>query len=283
MSAAKAKPSARPTRWTSRLLDGLTAFLSVLWLFPLLVSLWMSIRPQFASADASTLFLGLFTLDNYRSAWAISPWPIHYVNTLIFVMGTLLVQVVTVTLAGYTFARMQFPGRGLLLLVVLAQLMIPSTVLLAQNFVTIRNLGLYDTQVAMMMPYLGSAFGTLLLRQAFRSVPYELEEAARVDGASVWVVIFRIYVPLSIPSYVAFSLVSISSHWNEFLWPLIVTQSEAVRPLTVGLNKLVQSSEVGALYNQQMAGTILVIAPLVLLFMRWQKQFIESFAQSGIK
>jgi sn-glycerol 3-phosphate transport system permease protein len=283
MSAAKAKPSARPTRWTSRLLDGLTVLLSLLWLFPLLVSLWMSLRPQFASADPGSLLLGLFTLDNYHDAWRISPWGTHYVNTLIFVIGTLLVQLVTVTLAGYVFARLRFPGRGLLLLLVLSQLMIPSTVLLAQNFVTIRSLGLYDTQVAMMMPYFGSAFGTLLLRQAFRSVPYELEEAARVDGANVWHVLRHIYVPLSVPSYVAFGLVSISSHWNEFLWPLIVTQSEAVRPLTVGLNKLVQSSEVGALYNQQMAGTILVIAPLVLLFMRWQKQFIESFAQSGIK
>ncbi|MCS6835634.1 MAG: carbohydrate ABC transporter permease [Anaerolineae bacterium] len=283
MSAAKRQSARRPIRWTSRLLDSLTVLLSLLWLFPLVVSLWMSFRPQFASADSSALLLGLFTLDNYYDAWRISPWGTHYVNTLIFVVGTLLVQLVTVTLAAYAFARLRFPGRDLLLLLVLAQLMIPSTVLLAQNFVTIRNLGLYDSHIAMMMPYFGSAFGTLLLRQAFRSVPYELEEAARVDGANVWQVLRHVYVPLSVPSYVAFSLVSISSHWNEFLWPLIVTQSESVRPLTVGLNKLVQSSEVGALYNQQMAGTILVIAPLVLLFMRWQKQFIESFAQSGIK
>ena len=104
--------------------------------------------------------------------------------------------------------------------------MIPTGVLLVQNFATIRELGLFDTRWALMLPYWGSAFGTLLLRQAFREVPYELEEAARIDGAN-WLQIMRnVYVPLSIPSYVAFALVSISSHWNEFLWPLIITRTE---------------------------------------------------------
>ena len=123
----------------------------------------------------------------------------------------------------------------------------------------------------------------LLLRQSFREVPYELEEAARIDGAN-WLQIMRnVYVPLSIPSYVAFALVSISSHWNEFLWPFIITRTEEIRPLTVGLNKLYQTSDVGAVYGQLMAGTIIVIAPLVILFMLFQRRFIESFASSGIK
>jgi sn-glycerol 3-phosphate transport system permease protein len=186
-------------------------------------------------------------------------------------------------MSGYAFARMKFLGRDLLLFLVLLQLMIPTGVLLVQNFATIRTLGLFDTQVALMVPYWGSAFGTLLLRQAFREVPFELEEAARIDGAN-WLQIMRaVYIPLSIPTYVAFALVSISSHWNEFLWPLIVTRSDDVRPLTVALNKLLKTTEVGALYGQLMAGTILVIAPLVILFMLFQRRFIESFASSGIK
>ncbi|MEP6988532.1 MAG: carbohydrate ABC transporter permease, partial [Chloroflexota bacterium] len=193
------------------------------------------------------------------------------------------VQVVTITMAGYAFARMKFAGRDILLFLILLQLMIPTGVLIVQNFVIVRNLGLFDTQVALMLPYWGSAFGTLLMRQAFREVPYELEEAARIDGAN-WLQIMRnIYIPLSIPTYVAFSLVSISSHWNEFLWPFIVTRSDAVRPLTVALNKLLKTTEVGALYGQLMAGTVLVIAPLVILFILFQRRFIESFASSGIK
>ncbi|MFN8447035.1 MAG: carbohydrate ABC transporter permease [Anaerolineae bacterium] len=198
-------------------------------------------------------------------------------------VGVLVVQLVTITMAGYAFARLKFVGRGILLFLILLQIMIPTAVLLVQNFATIRELGLFDTRWALMLPYWGSAFGVLLMRQAFREVPFELEEAARIDGAN-WLQIMRhVYVPLTIPTYVAFALVSVSSHWNEFLWPFIVTRTEEVRPLTVGLNKLYQTTDVGALYGQLMAGTLIVVAPLVILFILFQRRFIESFASSGIK
>ncbi len=293
----------RPRSPGSLVANALIITLSLLWLVPLLFTVLVSVRPenapitngnvffdcmfspaQAANTRSSLIIAGCrFTLENYQDAWAVAPWPTHYANSLIFVVGTLAVQVVTITMAGYAFARLRFVGRDLLLFLILLQLMIPTGVLLVQNFMTIRNLGLFDTQWALMLPYWGSAFGTLLLRQAFREVPYELEEAARIDGAS-WIQIMRnIYVPLSIPTYVAFALVSISSHWNEFLWPFIVTRSDLVRPLTVALNKLLKTTEVGALYGQLMAGTILVIAPLVILFILFQRRFIESFASSGIK
>jgi sn-glycerol 3-phosphate transport system permease protein len=244
----------------------------------------MSVRPATDPITGGNIFFGSsFTLENYGLAWAVAPWPQHYLNSLIFVFGTLAVQLVTITMAGYAFARLRFWGRDVLLFIILLQLMIPTGVLIVQNFATIRALGLFDTHLALMLPYWGSAFGTLLLRQAFREVPLELEEAARIDGAN-WPQVMRyVYVPLSVPTYVAFALVSISSHWNEFLWPFIITRSESVRPLTVGLNKLYQTSDVGALYGQLMAGTLLVIAPLVILFLLFQRRFIESFATSGIK
>lgn len=270
--------------WRERFLDIFTIAFALIWMFPLIISIFMSLRPPTDPLTNGNIFFGSgLTLDNYASAWRIAPWIAHYGNSLLFVVGTLVVQLATVTMAGYAFARLQFVGRQTLLIVMLLQIMIPNSVLIAQNFRTIRDLGLYDTQVAMMMPYWGSAFGVLLLRQTFRSIPYELEEAARIDGANLFQILRHVYIPLSLPAYVAFGIVSVSSHWNEFLWPLIVTQSESVRPLTVGLNKLVQSAEVGALYHQQMAGTIMVIAPLTLLFLFFQRQFIESFAQSGIK
>jgi sn-glycerol 3-phosphate transport system permease protein len=270
--------------WMSRLATLATVIIAIIWLIPLIFSVLMSFRPPAEPVNIGNIFVGSrMTLENYQAAWQVAPWLSHYVNTLIFVFGVLGVQLVTITMAGYAFARMQFLGRNLLLVLILLQLMIPTGVLLVQNFATIRRLGLFDTHVALMLPYWGSAFGVLLMRQTFRGIPFELEEAARIDGAN-WLQIMRhVYVPLSLPAYVSFAIVSISSHWNEFLWPFIVTRSEEVRPLTVGLNKLFHTSEVGAQYGQLMAGTLMVIAPLMLLFIFFQRRFIESFASSGIK
>ncbi len=268
----------------SRVADAVTTLLSLLWLSPLIFAILLSFRPPNEPITNGNIFFGsTITLDNYRAAWSVAPWLTHYLNSIIFVVGVLIVQLVTVTMAGYAFARMRFRGRDTLLLIILLQLMIPSGVLIVQNFATIRTLNLFDTHIALMLPYWGSAFGLLLMRQTFREIPFELEEAARIDGASLWQVLRHVYIPLSIPAYTAFALVSISSHWNEFLWPFIVTRSESVRPLTVGLSKLVATTDVGALYNQLMAGTLLVIAPLVILFMFFQRRFIESFARSGLK
>ncbi|MDX2160013.1 MAG: carbohydrate ABC transporter permease [bacterium] len=274
----------RASTFGGQLTTGFTILLALAWLTPLIFTILMSFRPPGEAVTQGSIFFGsTLTLENYRRAWEIAPWPAHYLNSVIFVVGTLVVQFFTVTMAAYAFARMKFFGRDLLLIVLLLQLMIPPVVLLVQNFATIRDLGLFDTHWAMMMPYWGSAFGTLLLRQAFREIPLELEEAARMDGANWYQVMRNIYVPLAVPTYIAFALVSVSSHWNEFLWPLVITQSESVRPLTVALNKLIRTADQGSMYSLLMAGTILVIAPLSLLFIAFQRRFVESFASSGIK
>jgi sn-glycerol 3-phosphate transport system permease protein len=268
----------------AHLTTALTIILALIWLMPLIFSILMSFRPPAEPVNQGNIFVGSrITLENYADAWAVAPWVGHYVNSIIFVLGTLAVQVFTITMAGYAFARMKFFGRDILLVLMLLQLMIPTGVLLVQNFATIRNLNLFDTHWALMMPYWGSAFGVLLLRQTFRGIPLELEEAARIDGANWLQIMGYVYVPLSIPAYVSFAIVSISSHWNEYLWPAIVTRAEEVRPLTVGLNRLYQTSEVGALYGQLMAGTLFVIAPLMILFILFQRRFIESFINSGLK
>ena len=253
-------------------------------LLPLVFTLLVSFRPEAEPVtNGNILFGSEITLRNYERAFAIAPWELHYANSIIFVAGTLLVQLFTVTTAAYAFARMKFFGRRLLLTIILLQLMIPSAVLLVQNFRIINLLGLFDTRIALMLPYWGSAFGVLLLRQTFREIPIELEEAARIDGANLIQLIRHVYVSNAIPAYLAFSLVSVSSHWNEFLWPFIITRSEEIRPLTVGLNKLIKTTDQGAFYGQLMAGTLIVIAPLVVLFMLFQRQFVESFARSGIR
>ena len=258
--------------------------LAVVFLVPLVFTILVSLRPETEPVSKGNIFGGSeVTLINYQRALNIAPWGLHYINSMIFVGGTLLVQLITVTAAAYAFARMRFFGRNLLLIVILLQLMIPSGVLLVQNFRMINTLGLFDTRIALMIPYWGSAFGVLLLRQTFREVPVELDEAARIDGANLFQVIRHVYVSNTIPAYLAFSLVSVSSHWNEFLWPFIITRSAEIRPLTVGLNKLIRTTDQGAFYGQLMSGTVIVIAPLVLLFLLFQRQFVESFARSGIR
>ena len=264
--------------------DALKIAFAIFFLLPLFFTILVSFRPEAEPVTNGNIFFGSeITTENYQRAFVIAPWSLHYLNSIAFVAGTLLVQLLTVTSAAYAFARMKFIGRNVLLLVILLQLMIPSGVLLVQNFRTINILGLFDTRVALMIPYWGSAFGVLLLRQTFREVPIELEEAARIDGANLFQVIRHVYVTNSIPAYLAFALVSVSSHWNEFLWPFIITRSEEIRPLTVGLNKLIKTTDQGAFYGQLMAGTLIVIAPLVILFLIFQRQFVESFARSGIR
>ena len=268
-----------------RRIAGVTkAVIAIVFLIPLVFTLLVSIRPEAQPVTKGNIFFGSeLTFENFEHALVIAPWSLHYLNSIIFVAGVLLVQLITVTGAAYAFARMRFFGRNLLLMIILLQLMIPSGVLLVQNFRMINILSLFDTRIALMIPYWGSAFGVLLLRQTFREVPIELEEAARIDGANLYQVIRHVYVTNAIPAYLAFALVSVSSHWNEFLWPFIITRSQEIRPLTVGLNKLIKTTDQGAFYGQLMAGTLIVIAPLVILFLLFQRQFVESFARSGIR
>jgi sn-glycerol 3-phosphate transport system permease protein len=244
----------------------------------------LSLRPQADALGSGNIFVGTsLSLENFQKAFDIAPWATYYLTTLIFVFGVLAVQLVTITLAGYAFARLQFFGKNFIFMVLLVQLMIPSAALLIPNFATIQGLGLYDNRLALMLPYFGSAFGTFLMRQSFRQVPKDLEEAARIDGSN-WLGLLRhVYVPSCLSAYVAFSLTSVSAHWNEFLWPLIVTASDENRVLAVGLSQLVRTSETGAQYGQIGAGTLIVVTPLLILFLVFQRQFINSFLQSGLK
>jgi sn-glycerol 3-phosphate transport system permease protein len=213
-------------------------------------------------------------------------------NTVVYVLGTVPVSVilgflfallVTISLAGFVFAHYQFVGKRWLFIVILLQMMIPTTALLAPNFSTIRVMGLFDTRLAIAIPYFGSAFGTFLMRQAFLSVPRDLVEAGIIDGCSWWQLMRHIYLPPSIPTLIAFGLASASFHWNEFIWPLVVTNSDSSRPLTAGLVRFTQLGEIGAQWSLLAAATLIVTAPLLIVFLLFQRRFIQSFLHSGIK
>ena len=260
------------------------AVLGVIWLGPMVWLFLVAFVPTTQLLVASPLvWLKHLHFGAFVDAWQVAPFPRLYVNTLVFVFGLLAVQVVTISLAGFALARMEFLGRNVIFFLFLAQLMVPATVLILPNYQTIVRLGWLDTYQGMMAPYFASAFGTFLMRQAFMQVPRELEDAARLEGASWLQVLWYVYIPVTRAPLLAFSIVSVTFHWNEFLWPLLVTNTVRSRPLTVGLALLAQSSETGAQWDQLAAGTLIIVAPILILIAIIQRQFTSSFVGSGIK
>jgi len=162
------------------------------------------------------------------------------------------------------------------------QLMIMPDVLIVENYRTMSRLGLLDTLAGIGLPYMASAFGVFLLRQTFKTVPKELDEAARVEGAGPLETLWRVYVPLARPVYIAYGLVSVSYHWNNFLWPLIVTNSVQSRPLTVGL-QVFSSVDQGVDWSIITAATLMTSGPLLVAFLLFQRQFVQSFMRAGIR
>jgi sn-glycerol 3-phosphate transport system permease protein len=254
--------------------------LAFLWILPLAYALWAAIHPSAYSAHF-TLNAPL-TLENFVKAWNAAPFARYFLNTFMLVTMILAAQLVLCTLAAYAFARFKFYGRELAFVLVLLQLMIMPDVLIVENYRTMTAAGIVDTIPAIGLPYMASAFGIFLLRQTFKTVPSELDEAARVEGASPLQVLLKVYVPLAKPIYVAYGLVSISYHWNNFLWPLIITNSVSTRPLTVGL-QIFASSDQGIDWSLIAAATLMTSAPLLTAFLLFQRQFVQSFMRAGIR
>ncbi|HUZ17369.1 MAG TPA: carbohydrate ABC transporter permease [Spirochaetia bacterium] len=258
--------------------------LAVAWALPVLWALAASLRPfEYPLGKGSIWFAHTLTAANYARTASLAPFGHYYVNTVIVVTLTLAVQVVTITMAAYAFAHYEFPGKRVLFYAILLQMMIPTAALLVPNFATIRVLGLYNTRLAIALPFFGSAFGTFLMRQAFLAVPRSLVSAGILDGCSWWQLLVNVYLPPSMPTVTAFAISTISFHWNDFLWPLIITSSDHARPLTAGLVRFTQLGEIGAQWQLLSAATIMVAGPLFILFLVFQRRFIQSFVQSGLK
>jgi sn-glycerol 3-phosphate transport system permease protein len=254
--------------------------LGVLWVLPLLYAFWTA----FHTAEFSTRISlsAPLTLDNFIAAWHAAPFARYFLNTVLLVAMVLAAQLVLTTLAAYAFARFEFPGRNFLFALVLVQLMVMPDVLIVENYRTMTALGLKDTITGIGLPYMASAFGIFLLRQTFKGVPRELDEAARVEGCTPLQVLWKVYVPLARPTYLAYALVSVSYHWNNFLWPLIITNSVEARPVTVGL-QVFSSTDQGIDWSIITAATLLTTAPLLLAFLLFQRQFVQSFMRTGIR
>ncbi len=272
---------AAPTFYAPSWLDTAAAWaLALLWLLPLVYAVWTAFHPS--EFSAKFILAAPLTLENFQRAWEAAPFARYFLNTAMLVTMVLVVQLFVSTLAAYAFARFEFPGKNILFSLVLVQLMVMPDILLVENYKTMSKLGLVDTLLAIGLPYFASAFAIFLLRQTFKSVPKELDDAARVEGASALQTLWRVYVPLAKPVYLAFALVSVSYHWNNFLWPLVVTNSVGSRPLTVGL-QVFTGADQGIDWSIITAATLLASAPLLIAFLLFQRQFVQSFMRAGIK
>lgn len=285
MSAAAAPTDTRPDPYAPKgwvlTLESVGAIcLAILWVLPLAYAVWAAIHPgEYTTRFTLTAPL---TLENFTRAWAAAPFARYFLNTFVLVTFILACQLVLGTLAAYALARQDFWGRDLAFALILAQLMVMPDALIVENYRTMAKVGLVDTIPAIALPYIASAFGIFLLRQTFKTVPKELDDAARVEGASALQVLMKVYVPLAKPTYIAYGLVSVSYHWNNFLWPLIITNSVESRPLTVGL-QIFSSSDQGIDWAVICAATLMTSAPLLIGFLLFQRQFVQSFMRAGIK
>lgn len=256
---------------------------SLLWAAPFVWMLSASFRPGYPRAIGSILPLPPLSLANYRDAWQSGHFPLWYLNTALVCFGILAVQCVTVSLAGYAFARLRFRGQATLFAAFLLQLLLPPALLIVPNLTTLVALGLYDTLPGIAAPYLASAFGVFLMRQTFRQIPRDYEDAAALDGATPLQLLWHVLLPLAKPGLAAFAVVSLAAHWTEYLWPLIATSSPDQQVLTVGLASFAGQSEAGGQWGVVAAGTALVALPLLLLFIAFQRRIVSSFTFSGIK
>jgi len=221
-------------------------------------------------------------LENFATAWGDAPWAGFFRNTLVIGVAVTLGELVTSVLAAYAFARLDFKGKGAIFFILLATYMIPGEATLIPNFVLVtRYLHMADTLQVQIIPFLASVFSVFLLRQHFRSIPNELADAAKVDGAGHLRFLWAVVLPLSIPVLVTVTLITGLGVYDAFQWPLLVTNSDAVRPVQVGMAQF--RTEFGAQYHLEMAAATFVIAPVVVIFLFAQRYLIQGVARTGIR
>ncbi len=223
-----------------------------------------------------------FSFDNYKKVFSSVPL-LHYLKNS-FVVSSLVTigQLTVASLAAYVFAFIPFKGRDFLFIVVLATLMIPWEATMISNFLTVQHLGWVNSYRALTIPFFASAFGIFLLRQHFKSIPYELYEAAQIEGLTRFQIFYRVVLPYSRMSLVTLGIYSFLTTWNMYLWPLLVTTNDSVRTIQIGLKQL-QTVEVATEWGVVMAGVVVAILPTLILIFISQKQLQKGLTQGALK
>ena len=223
-----------------------------------------------------------FIWQNYADAWNTGPFLRYFMNSVIVAVGILILQMLTIIPASYAFARYKFKGSSFLFGVVMVTLMIPAQLIFLPVYLELSTFKLLNTHLGLILPFASSAFGIFMLRQAFMQISDELIEAARLDQAEEWKIIVKIMVPMVMPVLVTFALFSFIAHWNDYFWPLVMTTNETARTLPLGIAKIRDVEGVGT-WNKLMAGNLILVAPILLVFSLSQRQIIKAFVYNGVK
>lgn len=248
--------------------------------------MWMVLSSFKTPGEIVTLNLKVlpesWSLANYAEAFTTAPFLRFFVNSVIVTSIGATVKVTLAILTGYALVFVRFPLKGVIFTLILVALMVPPQVAILPNYTLIAGLGGRNTYWGIILPSLGTAFGTFLLRQHFMTLPKSMLEAAEVDGASHWRRLWRIVVPVSVPSIATVALVTIVSEWNEYIWPLIITDVPEKMTLPVGLT-LLQSNESGPQgYGVMMAGSVIVLLPVLVIFAMLQRYIVAGLTQGSV-
>lgn len=216
---------------------------------------------------------------NYVIAWHSAPFAQYFINSIIVTTLTTIGQLFTSILAAFAFSKLNFWGKNIIFMIFLGTMMVPSEMLIIPNFVTLSRMHLINTYPALILPYLASFFTVFTLKQTFQVVPNQLYYAAKIDGASDWRFLWTILVPLSKSGITAVTVLQVISCWNAFMWPLIVTNTDNMRTLPVGLQAF--TTNAGTTYQLLMAASTFVIIPMIILYLFLQKYIIAGISKSG--
>ena len=222
------------------------------------------------------------TLQNYISVWTEGNFAQYFINSLIVTIAITLANVLFDSMAAYALARRNFRGRGVLMGVILGKLMIPAAVLIVPTFIVVREIHLYDTHLALILPLIAETFGIFLLRQYMLSLPISLEEAARLEGASDWRIFFTIIMPLCKPALAVVIIHSVMTSWNAYIYPLILTSSDSMRTLPLGI-AFYRASHSGVDSGHLLAASMIASLPIIVVFLIFQKKIISGLTKGAVK
>ncbi len=271
---------------------GSRLFFTATWIFLaiaaaaiLLPFVWMvltSFKPESdVFAYPPRLWPNIWTLENYTDIWQQIPMLRFFINSVVFAGSVTIISLFLDSLAAYAFSRLKFPGRDILFLFVLIALMLPFQVTFIPVYVTVQSMGLLNSFAGLIIPRATNAFGIFMLRQFFNGIPHELDDAARIDGATEFYIYSRVILPLSGPALATLAVFHFMYNWNDFLWPLLITKTTEMRNLPAGLALFMGQHNIE--YGLIMAGATLALLPLFIAFLFAQKYFVQSIVMTGLK
>ncbi len=251
-------------------------------IFPFVWMVLTSLKSYLEASAAQSFLPREWLFSNYGQAWQeVGLFPRYFANSAIIAGATILGVLFTSTLAAYAFARLEFPGRNALFVLLLATMMIPFEATLIPNFVVISRLHWIDSYAALIVPWTASAFYIFLLRQFFRSIPRDLHDAALLDGAGELSFLWSIVLPLSRPALLTTALLTFLASWNSLMWPLLVTNRPQMRPIQVGIAAFI--TDAGTQVQLLLAAVTISVIPVILIYFVLQRWFIEGIATIGIR